>query len=214
MGSIENSKCTKFSKWEGGLYHSRFLFHEQYQNEFLRNKTHILVSLLGTLGEIWTRETYSELLRVCQKKKTENSAKVYPTKRGVFLLLNFVMNCKREEKWKSSKKKKKFPAKKKLCDLIFIGASQKLNFLKTNFIFLCRLWLRETWMWIMSDHVHIFHKSNLDDPGERFLRHHRLLLLLLLRAHISSVLRVLFHDYDMRFPFSLFSFHFVFPFHL
>jgi hypothetical protein len=140
------SKCTKFSKWEGwGLYHSRFLFHEQYQNEFLRNKTHILVSLLGTLGEIWTRETYSELLRVCQKKKTENSAKVYPTKRGVFLLLNFVMNCKREEKWKSSKKKKKFPAKKKLCDLIFIGASQKLNFLKTNFIFLCRLWLRETW---------------------------------------------------------------------
>jgi hypothetical protein len=78
------------------------------------------------------------------KKKNRKFGESLSHQKGGFFVVKFRDELQERGEVKVLKEKKKFPAKKKLCDLIFIGASQKLNFLKTNFIFLCRLWLRET----------------------------------------------------------------------
>ena len=98
-------------------------------------------------------ERVKHILNFCgivkkKTKKTENSAKVYPTKRVFFFFVKFRDELQERGEVKVLKEKKN-SLPKKLCDLISIGASQKLNFLKTNFIFLCRLWLRD----MNVDHV-------------------------------------------------------------
>ena len=129
MGSIEMHEIFKMG--EGGVISFTIFVSRTIPKWILRNKTHLGWSF-GNLGWdlnawniFWTFAGLSKKTKT--KKKTKKKQKIrrkfIPPKGFFFFLLNLVMNCKREEKWKSSKKKK-IPCQKN-CAILYPSEHHK-----------------------------------------------------------------------------------------